>query len=128
MPEIRICPRCESCDHDEPHHWMEDMATLTGFGCKHCPAIAVECSACCGDGEVESEESEDGTQGLVSCSECDGRGLVEVVRADLVGSHVEREIKQLREELSKRDSQLEWLKNELQKARDRQRRLFETRD
>lgn len=68
------CPRCEGCDRDEPHHWMEDGNTLTGVACKHCPAIAVECCACAGGGVVDSEDG----PGEVPCPECGGKGIVEV--------------------------------------------------
>jgi hypothetical protein len=79
MPEPRTCPRCEGCDHEEPrHHWIDDGATLTGFACKHCPAIAVECCACGGGGVIEDDDDY-----TVECPACHGAGYVEVVAITL---------------------------------------------
>lgn len=83
MPRPSGCPICGDCDPGAPHHWMPDGNTLTGYACKHCPALAVECMACGGTGEGE-EEDEAGVGHDGRCDQCGGAGLVEVVRADVV--------------------------------------------
>ncbi len=78
----RTCPKCDSCDHDEPrHHWIEDEDSLTGYSCKHCEAIAVECGACGGSGEGDSLPEEFDT--IQACEACQGQGIVEVVAISL---------------------------------------------
>lgn len=91
MATKRICPRCEGCDHDEPHHWMEDNC-LTGLCCKHCPALGIECYACAGSGEGE-EEDDSGVGHDGACRECGGAGIIEVQKVTTgvreAGPHVE---------------------------------------
>ncbi len=74
----RTCRKCSECDHDEPrHHWIDDGDNLTGWSCKHCEAIAVECMACAGTGDG------DYLLGDNKCEACHGEGIVEVVAISL---------------------------------------------
>ncbi len=81
MPKPRTCPKCDGCNHEEPrHHWLEDGASLTGFSCKHCEAIAVECYPCAGDGLKEEGFDDDEHAGNTAmCEVCQGQSYVEVV-------------------------------------------------
>lgn len=81
----RPCPKlCEGCDPASEHHWVDDSDSLTGFGCKHCEAIGIECLRCAGSGEAEEpvgyDEDEDDDAEASTCPACGGLCIVEVVR------------------------------------------------
>lgn len=73
------CRRCSECP-DGPHHWIDDGYTLTGWTCKHCEAIGVQCYHCAGEGMVPENYG----PGELTCPSCHGEGVVEVIQVSAI--------------------------------------------
>ncbi len=100
-----MCRRCSECEHQD-HHWTEnplmgmepleimaegeattqqeaELVSVSEYCCKHCDALAMICSRCDGNGDLEHledeedfDEDDEGCSCDYACPDCHGEEII----------------------------------------------------